>query len=126
MMVALFATGCSGGGTSLYVRNDSPQAWYLRVPRTQHPDSSLWVVKVSPGADAFALAWQDGDAVAVSVLALDCTVVGSFRPAPDGSLLVEGVPGLVGHIEQHGAPPGSRLTTPGVEDTEECGGFLGR
>jgi hypothetical protein len=85
LVAALIAAGCSGGDTSLYVRNDSSQAWYLRVARLPRSDSSLWVVKVGPGADAFALSWDGGDTVPVSILGLDYSVVGvsaRLRTAP--------------------------------------------
>jgi len=54
----------------------------------------------------------------------DCSVVGVFRQGEGGSKVVDGVPGLAGRIEDRGAPFGSRELTPGIEDTEDCGGFL--
>jgi hypothetical protein len=119
--------GCvEGGDTSLYVHNGSAQPWYLSVPRKSGDFAYVWVVKVQPGADAFALAWDGGDTVPVSVLALDCSLVAMFQPTSGGGLVVDAIPGLTGRIEHHGAPLGSRTTTPGVDDTEDCGGFLFR
>jgi hypothetical protein len=126
LVVLSVASGCAGGDTSLYVKNDSQQSWYLSVSREDGPDDYLWVVRVEPGADAFALSWDGGDAVPVSVLALDCSPVGTFRRSADGTWVVDAVPGLTGRIEPHGAPLGSRTTTPGVDDTEDCGGFVFR
>ena len=122
--VTVAALGCTPGDTSLYVKNESGQAWYLSVPRESGPNPYLWVVKVAPGADTFALSWYGGASVAVKVLALDCSPVGTFRTGDDRVWVVESIPGLTGRVENHGAPFGSRTTTPGVQDTEDCGGSL--
>lgn len=122
--LAVGVVACAGGDTSLYVKNDSTQAWYLSVAHRNGPDTSTWVVKVSPGADTFALSWNGGDSVPVSVLALDCTVVGTFRVGDGGAWVIDSVAGLTGRIENNGTPLGSRTTTPGVVDTEDCGGSL--
>jgi hypothetical protein len=87
---------------------------------------NLWVVKVAPGADAFALSWNGGPSVPVNVLGADCSPIAPFRKAQDGTYTVDGVDGLTGRIEGHGGPLGSRTTTPGVVDTEDCGGWLAR
>jgi hypothetical protein len=117
--------GCAGGDTSMYVKNGSSESWYLSVSRgLGDPCCNLWVVKVAPGADTFALSWNGGPSVKVSVLGLDCSPVGSFRAAEDGTYVVDSVAGLMARIENHGGPFGSRTTTPGVEDTYDCGGFL--
>jgi hypothetical protein len=125
VIVAVLAlSGCGAGGdTSFYVKNTSSQSWYLSVSRG-FKDGDLWVVGVAPGADTFALSWNGGPTQPIKVLGPDCSVVGTFRPAADGTWVIDAVPGLTGHMEAHGAPLGSRVTTPGVVDTEDCGGFL--
>lgn len=126
LLILLSASGCAGGDTSLYVKNDSEASWYLSVLRKPGEEYSRWVVKVAPGANTFALSWDGGDAVPVTVLALDCSVAGNFHQAADGVWVLDSAPGLTARIEAHGAPIGSRRTTPGVTDTEDCGGFLYR
>jgi hypothetical protein len=124
--IALVVVAClPGGDTSLYVKNETSAAWYVSV--VQHVDggsSRLWVVQVFPGADNFGLSWDGGETVAVSVLNSDCEPVGTFRSGENGTWVVDAVPGLTGTIEHHGAPFGSRTTTPGIIDTEDCGGVL--
>lgn len=122
-MILLVASGCAGGDTSLYVKNDSEASWYLSVQRKPSEADSLWVVKVEPGADTFALSWDGGDAVPITVLALDCSPVGTLHALADGAWVVDAAPGLTGRVENHGGPAGSRTTTPGVTDTEACGGI---
>ena len=124
LTILVAASGCAGGDTSLYVKNDSEESWYLSVQRKPGEEFSTWVVKVEPGADTYALAWDGGDAVTVSVLAPDCSPVGTFAASTDDAWVVDAVPGLTGRIESRGGPFGSRTTTPGVTDTEDCGGFL--
>lgn len=108
----------------MYVRNDSGASWLLSVPRSDQGYRSLWVVRVAPGADAFALSWDGGPDVTVAVRGLDCTVVGTFRAGEGDTMVVDAVPGLTARIENLGPPIGSRTTTPGVVDTEECDGEL--
>jgi hypothetical protein len=125
-LTALAVSGCAGGDTSLYVTNDTAEPWHLRVEREPDQEFATWVVTVDPGADTFALSWEGGESVPVEVLAMDCSTLGTFRPSESGLWVVDAVPGLAGRLERHGAPLGSRTTTPGVSDTEDCGGFLGR
>ena len=122
--VAIAAAACAGGDTSLYVRNDSGHAWYVSVERSDRGYDYRWGVKVAPGADAFALSWDGGPDVTVTVRGPDCSPVGTFRATSDDTYVVDAVPGLTGRVERHGAPAGSRTTTPGVKDTEDCGGEL--
>ncbi len=122
--MAFGTIGCAGGDTSLYVKNGSSQTWYLSVPRKNGGADYVWVVKVAPGADAFAVSWDGGLSVPVSVLALDCSAVGTFHAGTGDVYVIDAVPGLTGRIENHGAPLGSRTETPGVQDTEDCGGQL--
>jgi hypothetical protein len=126
LALAASVAGCAGGDTSLYIRNDSQESWYLSVERVPGDLGSLWVVKVAPGADTFALSWNGGDEVPVAVLRPDCTPVGNLQLSTDGTWATNVAPGLTGRIENSGGPFGSRSTTPGVEDTEDCGGFLYR
>lgn len=121
-LIAMAVAGCAGGDTSLYVRNDSQASWYLSVVRTSGRQDLLWVVRVAPGADGFALSWRGGESVPVTVLALDCSPVGVLEQSADGTWAAPAAPGLTARIEHHPAPLGS--TTPGFEDTEDCGGFL--
>lgn len=60
------------------------------------------------------------------MLAPDCSPVGTFHQGEGNTYAVDAVAGLAARIENHGAPLGSRSTTPGIEDTEDCGGFVGR
>jgi len=119
-MSALVTACVPGGDTSIYVRNDTAQPWYVSVPREN--GESLWVVRVNPGADDFAVSWTGGREIPVSVLAPDCSVVGAFRKEGDG-YVVDAVPGLTARMEDHGGPWTSRGDA-GVDDTEDCGGFL--
>jgi hypothetical protein len=122
-LAALTLTSCAGGDFSFYVKNSTASTWYLETPRSGD-SGDMWVVKVDPGADTFALSWSRKSSGTVTVLALDCTVVGVFRATGDGSWVVDAVPGLTGRVEANGGPPGSRTTTPGVIDSTQCGGTL--
>ena len=123
-VIAAAITACAGGDTSLFVNHESGQAWSMSVPRKDRDYSRHWVVKVQPRANAFALSWDGGPEVAVTVLALDCSPVGVFQIGEDGEYVVDAVPGLTARIQNTGAPLGSRSNDPGVEDTEDCGGEL--
>jgi hypothetical protein len=127
VLLALLGTsalaGCGGGDLSFYVKNDTQSSWYLEVNRTAD-SSDVWAVKVDPGADAFALAWSRSSSGTVTLLALDCSAVGTFHASADGAWVVDGVAGLTGRVEGHGTPFGSRTTTPGVTDTTDCGGTI--
>lgn len=122
LLMDLTLAGCRPpGDTSMYASNASDQAWYLKVNRGG-PSDYPWVVKVLPrAANVFALSWFGGPDVPVSVLALDCTAVGTFQPAADGTYVAEAVAGLTARIE-NGVPIGGRGD--GILDTEDCGGFL--
>lgn len=60
----------------------------------------------------------------VTVPGPDCLPVGTLQRASDGTWVTDSVPGLTGRIESHPGPFGSCATTPGIEGTQECGGFL--
>lgn len=109
--------------TSLYVRNNSGEQWYLAVDKVDVRHEYRFVVEVESGANAFALSWRGGWPEDVRVLAADCSEVGTFGSSSDGSLGVEGIPGLVGRVENHG-PPRVSMEGTGVTPTEDCGGTV--
>ena len=122
--VPFLLAGCYPGDTNLRVVNGSEHAWYLSVERAPGRDDLLWVVRVAPGADGYVFSWNGGETAPVTVLADDCTPVGTLARASDGSWTTPAVQGLVGRMTGGFGPSGSRSTTPGIEDTEDCGGFL--
>lgn len=122
-LTALSACG-PGGDRSLYVKDDTSKSWFLAVDRTAGDFDYTWVVEVEPGADASALSWDHKDTDEVRVLDADCSVVGTFRSTEDGTWVVDAAPGLTASVKEQGPPLGSRTTTPGVSDTEECGGTM--
>ena len=111
--------------TSIRVRNDTDQSWYVSVIRTPNYPDNLWVVSVDPGADAFAVEWEGGRGVPVQVLDADCHSVGTLREGPSGIYLVDAVPGLTGQIKD-GPGYEPRTELPGIHDSLKCGGFLDR
>jgi len=79
LAVPLALSACAGGDTSIYVRNETDEAWYVAVLRKQTDPDSRWVVRVNPGADAFAVSWDGGPDVPVDILGPDCQSVGHFQ-----------------------------------------------
>lgn len=122
-LLAVAAACTSPGDTSMYASSSSDRVWLLKVPRAPTDDTSFWVVRVRPRADAFAFSWIGTD-VSVQILREDCSVAGTMMPQPDGTYASPDAPGLTARLEAHGAPIGSRDPSSGVEDVEECGGTL--
>ena len=123
-VASLLAQG-SRPDTSIRVRNDTDQSWYLSVVRTPKYPDGLWVVSVDPGADAFAVEWEGGRGVSVHVLDAACHSVGTFHEGPSSVYLVDAVPGLTGRIKD-GPGYEPRTELPGIHDSDKCGGFLDR
>ena len=111
--------------TSIRVRNDTDQSWYVSVVRTPKYPYNLWVVSVDPGADAFGVEWEGGRRVPVHVLDAQCNSVGTFHLGPAGIYVVDAVSGLTGQIKD-GPGHEPRTELPGIHDSVKCGGFLDR
>jgi hypothetical protein len=111
--------------TSIRVRNDTDQSWYVSVVRTPKYPDNLWVVSVDPGANAFAVEWEGGRGVPVHVLDAQCHSVGTFHQGSSGIYVVDAVPGLTGQIKD-GPGYEPRTELPGIHDSLKCGGFLDR
>jgi hypothetical protein len=125
LCVAFLLGQCSRPVTSIRVRNDTDQSWYVSVVRTPNYPDTLWVVLVDPGADAFAVEWEGGRDVPVHVLDAQCNPVGTFQQGPASIHVVAAVPGLTGRMSD-GPGYEPRTEIPGIHDSMECGGFLER
>ena len=112
---------CSRPVTSLRVRNDTEQSWYVSVARTPNVPGNLWVVLVDPGADAFAVEWEGHRDVAVRVLDEACNPVGTFHEAASGVYVVDAVPGLIGTMRD-GPGYEPRTDIPGIQTPSNAAG----
>jgi hypothetical protein len=126
VLCVVFLLGqCSRLVTSIRVRNDTEQYWYVSVARTPMYRDNFWLVLVDPGADAFAVEWEGRRDVAVQVLDAECNLAGTFHETPSGVYVVDAVPGLIGTMRD-GPGYEPRTEIPGIHDTFECGGHLDR
>jgi hypothetical protein len=100
----------------MYVANDTDRTIMLRV--------QISVARVDPGASGPAVAWQGDRDVPVEVLDTDCGVIGTLETVDGTSYFVDELPGLSGHIEEWDLVWGNQ--TPGIVDTNDCGGDLPR
>lgn len=94
----------------------SDRTWYVSI--IGNPGRTKYVYQVRSSADDLAFNFN-GAGDPVTLLSIDCTVIGVFHATPDGTYVVDAAPSITGTIERAG---GSLQTSGKVVITDACGG----
>jgi hypothetical protein len=118
-VLATALTACYHGDWQIRIRNDTSQAWYIKI---DSPTSGMpaFVNRVEPGANGVGVSWQGEATKPIDVLDLACDKVATFHTVDGTSYVIDAVPGLVGTVEPYSL--GNDGT--GLKPTTDCGGFL--
>lgn len=113
------AYGCSSADQQLYIRNNTEEAWLVRV-NAGDGSNRQYVRFVQPHVEGLTFSWIATAETQIELLDEDCSVVGLFEATDEETVRVPGIEDIDGTIEPYRW--NSQWNVPGIQVTSVCGG----